>query len=32
MGALATRHVMDQLARLGFQPIELERYASSNKI
>lgn len=32
MGALATRHVMGQLTRLGFQPIELERYASSNKI
>jgi hypothetical protein len=32
MGALATRHVMAQLTRLGFEPIELERYASSNKI
>ncbi|MGH8227055.1 MAG: HEAT repeat domain-containing protein [Steroidobacteraceae bacterium] len=32
MGALATRHVMGQLAQLGFAPIELERYASSNKI
>jgi hypothetical protein len=32
MGALATRHVMGQLTHLGFTPIELERYASSNKI
>jgi hypothetical protein len=32
MGALATRHVMAQLAQFGFEPIELERYASSNKI
>lgn len=32
MGALATQHVMGQLAQLGFTPIELERYASSNKI
>jgi hypothetical protein len=32
MGALATQRVMDQLAQLGFAPIELERYASSNKI
>ena len=32
MGALGTQHVMGQLSRLGFAPIELERYASSNKI
>lgn len=32
MGALGTRHVMAQLSQLGFAPIELERYASSNKI
>jgi HEAT repeat protein len=32
MGALGTRHVMAQLSQLGFAPIELERYATSNKI
>lgn len=32
MGALGTRHAMAQLSRLGFAPIELERYATSNKI
>jgi hypothetical protein len=32
MGALGTQHVMNQLAQLGFAPVELERYASSNKI
>ena len=32
MGALGTQHVMGQLTRLGFVPVELERYASSNKI
>lgn len=32
MGALGTQHVMGQLTQLGFAPIELERYASSNKI
>lgn len=32
MGALGTRHAMTQLSLLGFAPIELERYATSNKI
>jgi hypothetical protein len=32
MGALGTRHVMAELSRHGFAPIELERYATSNKI
>lgn len=32
MGALAVQRVTSQLAQLGFSPIELERYASSNKI
>ena len=32
MGALGARHVVNELKQLGFQPIELERYATSNKI
>jgi len=32
MGALATRAAMDYLKQLGFQPIVLERYSTSNKI
>ena len=32
MGAIGVRSTMDVLERLGFEPIELERYSSSNKI
>lgn len=32
MGATATRAAMEYLSRLGFLPIELERYSTSNKI
>jgi hypothetical protein len=32
MGATATRSVVQFLKKLGFSPIELERYSSSNKI
>ncbi|MGC1520168.1 MAG: HEAT repeat domain-containing protein [Steroidobacteraceae bacterium] len=32
MGALASQRVMELMARHGLQPIELERYSSSNKI
>ncbi len=32
MGASATRSVITYLAAAGFQPIELERYSTSNKI
>lgn len=32
MGALGTKQVMRELAVLGFQPIELERYSTSNKL
>jgi len=32
MGAIGVRSTMNILERLGFQPIELERYSSSNKI
>lgn len=32
MGARGTRHVISELQAMGFQPIELERYATSNKI
>jgi hypothetical protein len=32
MGALGARRVADELRALGFQPIELERYGTSNKI
>jgi hypothetical protein len=32
MGARGTRHVVSELQRMGFQPIELERYSTSNKI
>lgn len=32
MGALGTRQVMRQLAGAGFEPIELERYCTSNKV
>ena len=32
MGALGARKVMSQLSTLGYAPIELERYCTSNKI
>lgn len=32
MGALGTRHVIAELRDCGFEPIELERYTTSNKI
>lgn len=32
MGALGTKQVVRELQGLGFQPIELERYSTSNKI
>jgi len=32
MGALASQRVVELMARAGLQPIELERYSSSNKI
>ncbi len=32
MGALGVRHVAVKLHQRGFEPIELERYGSSNKI
>ena len=32
IGATGVRHVADQLRGMGFEPIELERYATSNKI
>jgi len=32
MGARATLSVIDELRRMGFAPIELERYSTSNKI
>ncbi len=32
MGALGTRRVADELRTRGFQPIEFERYSTSNKI
>jgi hypothetical protein len=32
MGATATRAVMRHMTELGFRPIELERYSTSNKI
>lgn len=32
MGALASRHVAEQLRHFGFRLIELERYSTSNKI
>lgn len=32
MGAVATRHAMSFLTRLGFQPVVLERGSTSNKI
>jgi hypothetical protein len=32
MGAAGVRHVILELQDLGFQPIELERYSTSNKI
>lgn len=32
MGAMGTAQTMDQLRRMGFEPIELERYCASNKI
>lgn len=32
MGALGARHVINQLSGMGYAPIELERYCTSNKI
>lgn len=32
MGALGTRHVIEELQAAGFMPVELERYSTSNKI
>lgn len=32
MGAAGVRHLMDEMRALGFMPVELERYASANKI
>lgn len=32
MGALGTRHVIEELRAAGFMPVELERYSTSNKI
>lgn len=32
MGALGTRQVIAELTALGFEPVELERYCTSNKI
>lgn len=32
MGALGTRHVIEELQAAGFRPVELERYSTSNKI
>jgi hypothetical protein len=32
MGALGVQQTMKQLAGMGFEPIELERYCASNKI
>ena len=32
MGAAGARQVMSQMTAAGFQPIELERYCTSNKI
>lgn len=32
IGALGVRHVAGELRDLGFEPVELERYATSNKI
>lgn len=32
MGALGTRHVIEELEAAGFRPVELERYSTSNKI
>ncbi len=32
MGAMATRSAIDYLRSQGFQPVELERYSTSNKI
>src|SRR5581483_11507446 len=32
MGALGVRQTMKQLSEMGFKPIELERYCTSNKI
>jgi hypothetical protein len=32
MGALGTRHVIEELKSAGFKPVELERYSTSNKI
>src|SRR5215207_8796540 len=32
IGALGVRQTIAELARMGFQPIELERYCTSNKI
>lgn len=32
MGALGARKVIDELSEMGFAPIELERYCTSNKI
>lgn len=32
MGALGVRRVVSELEDRGFEPIELERYCSSNKI